>query len=97
MLILHEKAYERQWVGNGIGGRRADHPADMGWEDLANAIILSTVKEYRRALKCLRINPGNREWNRRKDECEHFFRSWWFGVLTDADPVMIMERLKKEA
>ena len=44
-----------------------------------------------------RINPQNREWIRKKTECERFFRSWWFGVLTDADPAVILDGLKKEA
>ena len=79
------------------GPVRGYDPVEMCWEDLAQAVILSAVKEYRRALKCLRINPENREWIRKKTECERFFRSWWFGVLTDADPAVILDGLKKEA
>ena len=59
-----------------------------GHEGLAAAIILQAVKDYRKALK-----KGERE---RKRECERFFRSQWFGILTSVDGETLISRLRKE-
>jgi len=63
---------------------------------LANAIVFLAAKDYTKALKDLRINPQNREAQARKAECEHFFRSGWFGILTDLDAEVLMEKIRKE-
>ena len=68
-----------------------------GWEELANAIILQTVKDYRVALKRMKRWPDNHQLAREKRTCESFFRSWWFSVLTDVDPELILRRLQEEA
>lgn len=44
------------------------------YENLANAIILQAVKDYRMALKCLKRNPKNRTALADMDEIERFFR-----------------------
>lgn len=55
---------------------------------LAEAIILRAVKDYKKALK-----TDNR---RTKRECERFFRSEWFTVLTRLDGNMLIDRLRAE-
>ena len=55
------------------------------FEELAQAIILQAVKDYR-----LHDDAAER------DSIEQFFRSRWFGVLTNLDPEMLISRLKKE-
>lgn len=60
-----------------------------GCRALADAIILQAVKDYRDALK------GNAA--RHRDEIELFFRSQWFGQLTEINPKMLIRKLKKEA
>ena len=55
------------------------------YEDLANAIILQAVKDYR-------LTDDERELQ----EIERFFRSGWFSVLTSLDGVVLMEKLQKE-
>ncbi len=55
------------------------------YENLAQAIILQTVKDYRLT----------------DDECElaeieRFFRSGWFGVLSKVDPEYLIKKLRKE-
>ena len=45
------------------------------YEELANAIILQAVKDYR-------LTDDERELQ----EIERFFRSGWFGVLSKVDP-----------
>lgn len=66
------------------------------YENLANAIILHAVRDYRMALKSLRANPKNRTALADKDEVERFFRSDWFSVLTSVDGEMLIRSLQME-
>lgn len=59
-----------------------------GHEGLAAAIILQAVKDYRKALK-------NGEYEQKR-ECERFFHSQWFGILSDIDCKSLIDRLRKE-
>ena len=66
------------------------------YENLANAIILQAVKDYRVALKCLKVNPRHKTAIADKDEIERFFRSDWFSVLTSVDGEMLIRSLNME-
>lgn len=55
------------------------------FEELAEAIIIQAVEDYRNARSKRRIN-----------EVERFFRSEWFRELCDLDGKAIIERLRKE-
>ncbi|XVG96468.1 hypothetical protein ACGCUP_04405 [Eubacteriales bacterium KG125] len=66
------------------------------YENLANAIILQAVKDYRMALKSLKANPRNRTAMTDKEEIERFFRSGWFSVLTSVDGEMLIRSLQME-
>jgi len=66
------------------------------YEKLANAVIVIACKDYRKVIKKLSRNPGNRDALVEKKSIERFFRSGWFGVLTSVDPEMLMSRLQKE-
>ena len=55
------------------------------YEELANAIVLQAVKDYR-------LTDDEAELA----EIERFFRSDWFGVLTDVDPEYLIRNLRKE-
>ena len=66
------------------------------YNNLANAIILQAVKDYRKALRTLSINPNNRSAQYERRRIEQFFRSSWFGVLTSIDPEMLITKLKAE-
>lgn len=55
------------------------------YEELANAIILQAVKDYR-------LTDDERELQ----EIERFFRSGWFGVLSKVDPEFFIKELRKE-
>ena len=66
------------------------------WEDLANAIILQAVEDYRKARKVLKKYPDNREANDMIRDTESFFRSDWFGVLTEIDGEYLLRKLKEE-
>ena len=66
------------------------------WEDLANAIVLQAVEDYRKARKVLKKYPDNREANDMIRDTESFFRSDWFGVLTEIDGEYLLRKLKEE-
>ena len=66
------------------------------YEDLANAIILQAVKDYRMALKSLKANSRNRTARADKAEIERFFRSQWYSALTDVNGEMLIRSLQKE-
>ena len=55
------------------------------WQELANAVVLQAVADYRMA-----EDPRDRE------EIEGFFRSDWFGVLTRVEPEGLIAELRKE-
>lgn len=66
------------------------------YNNLANAIILQAVKDYRKALRTISMNPNNRSAQYERRSIEQFFRSGWFGVLTSIDPEMLIAKLKAE-
>ena len=66
------------------------------YERLANAIVLQAAKDYRTALKRVARRPKDRDGLATKIECERFFRSGWFGILTGIDPEMLMRKLQME-
>ena len=55
------------------------------YENLAQAIILQAVKDYR-------LTDDESELA----EIERFFRSGWFGVLSKVDPEYLIRKLRKE-
>ena len=67
------------------------------YEELANAIVLSAVRDYRKALKRLKLYPWDSHARGVKRECERFFRSLWFMSLTNIDANMLIKRLRLEA
>ena len=66
------------------------------YENLANAIILSAVKDYRKALKRLSVNPESKTAAADVASLERFFYSSWYETLTDLDPKYLVDRLKSE-
>lgn len=69
---------------------------DKNYENLANAIILRAVDDYRKVLRILSKHPHNRAAQDDYREIEQFFRSGWFGILTQLNPEMLMKQLKAE-
>ena len=58
---------------------------DTPYENLANAIVLQAVKDYR-------LHDNEKELA----SIERFFRSGWFNTLTSIDPEMLISKLRKE-
>ena len=67
------------------------------YENIANAIILLAVKDYRRARKLLSKNPHSRSAIAAVNEMERFFRSDWYETLTSVDGEMLIRKLREEA
>ena len=66
------------------------------YESLANSVILQAVKDYRGARKELKYHPKNKDAKLMIEDCESFFRSDWFAVLTSLDGEMLLKKLKEE-
>lgn len=63
------------------------------YEDLANAIILQAVKDYRAAYKSLKRNPDRKVAESEVRELIRFFTSDWFSALTDVDGPRLVSKL----
>ena len=71
-----------------------------GCENLVIAIVRQALIDYRDALKELKKNPNNMDECRIKNECEIFFNSEYFTLLTNVDGTYLlknMERMCKNA
>jgi len=66
------------------------------YQELANAIVLAAVQDYRIALKKLNKNPQNPTALYTKKEVERFFRSDYYKILTSLDPDMLIEKIQAE-
>jgi len=58
------------------------------YENLANAIVIQAVSDYRMAKKSRN--------KRVQAKVLRFFHSQWFGVLTEIDPEYLIRRLDEE-
>ena len=67
-----------------------------GYERLANQVIICAAKDYRQALKKLKNGRKNEAASQMADECERFFTSQWFSVLSSIDGRALMQKLKEE-
>ncbi|QAT62992.1 hypothetical protein EQM13_16190 [Acidilutibacter cellobiosedens] len=69
---------------------------DDKYEDLANAIVITAVKDYRDVLKKLKKHPNSNYLQHTKNEIERFFHSKWYSVLTDIGPEFLIKKLNEE-
>ena len=66
------------------------------FKNLANAIVLQAVKDYRRVLGKLMEYPEEPKWEAQKEEIETFFKSNWCKTLTDLDCESLIEKIKED-
>lgn len=66
------------------------------YQNLANAIILLAVKDYKTVLRRLMRNPRSQDAQREKKRLERFFFSQWYGVLTDLDPKRLISGVMRQ-
>ena len=65
------------------------------YQNLANAIILQAVKDYKKVLRRLARNPQNQDAQREKKRLERFFFSQGYGTPTDLDPKLLISGVMK--
>ena len=65
-------------------------------ELLAIAIIDQAAEDYRMTRRKLRTNPKHKESLWLKQDCEKFFRSAWYRMLTTVDGAWLLRRLEEE-
>lgn len=66
-------------------------------QELANAIILQAVEDYRVELHKLALDPHDRQAQHARRSIERFFRSGWFESLTNLNPEALIAKLEQEA
>jgi hypothetical protein len=66
------------------------------YENLAKAIVLCAVQDYRKTLRILSRFPSRREALKEKNSILEFFRSGWFHALTSIDPEFLIRKLDGE-
>lgn len=64
------------------------------YQALANAIVELAVKDYRTALKYHYRHPDKKEYSDAVNSLEQFFRSGWYGMLTNLDGELLMSGVR---
>ena len=64
------------------------------YQALANAIVGLAVKDYKTALKYHFRHPDKQEYENDVASLERFFRSGWYGMLTDLDGEYLMNGVR---
>ena len=67
-----------------------------GWNNLANAIILQAVKDFKPAFRRLRKHPNDKMAQNQVRELTKLFFSDWFSVLTGLDGPALLNRIMRE-
>ncbi|HEY9059202.1 MAG TPA: hypothetical protein VIO64_01680 [Pseudobacteroides sp.] len=66
------------------------------YQNLANAIVLSAVNDYRKGLQTLTLYPKDRTAKYQIKQIEQFFRSEFYKLLTGIDGEMLIGKLNEE-
>ena len=65
------------------------------YQALANAIVELAVKDYKTALKYYYRHPHRKEYADDVSRLERFFRSGWYGMLTNLDGELLMNGVRR--
>ena len=65
------------------------------YQALANAIVELAVKDYKTALKYHYRHPTKQEYEDEVASLERFFRSGWYGMLTNLDGEVLMTGVRR--
>ena len=66
------------------------------YQNLANAIVLLAVNDYKKALKTLSIYPKDRTVQYQKRQIEQFFLSEYYKLLTSVDGERLIRKLNED-
>ena len=73
-----------------------DEGTKANWENLANAIVLSAVKDFRTEYKKLLKNPKSKSAAAEVASLIRFFTSEYYSSLTSVDGEFLVRKLKSE-
>lgn len=65
------------------------------YQALANAIVEMAVKDYKQALKYHFLHQDKEKYRAEVAELERFFRSGWYGMLTNLDGEVLMMGIRR--
>ena len=65
------------------------------YQALANAIVELAVKDYKKSLKRYYRSQNNEDYAAEVKSLERFFRSGWYGMLTDLDGEYLMTGVRR--
>lgn len=66
------------------------------YQELASAIVLQAVKDYKSALFLLEDKPKDRAALHDKKSLERFFQAKWYATLTEIDPNRLMSEVQRQ-
>lgn len=66
------------------------------YEELANAIVMQAVKDYKTALKYHFCHPNKTEYARKALHLERFFHSSWYKMLTKLDGEQLINGVRRK-
>lgn len=67
------------------------------WENLAQAVIVQAAKDYRSAAIQHKKHPKRIVHILMMQDCEEFFLSDWFRLMTELDGENLLRRLKEKS
>lgn len=65
------------------------------YENLANAIVIQAVDDYKRALRVLQKDPHSTPAQQRAVSIERFFFSEWCSMLTKVDGGLLVKKVRE--
>lgn len=83
---------QRKRIGD-VRQMRLLFPSNKGLQLLAEGIIKQACMDYVDSLNGKKVMLYRTPEEVVRD-CETFFRSFWFGILTTVDPIFLMDQLK---
>ncbi len=66
------------------------------WKELANAMIVQAAKDYHSAAIQHKKHPKRIRHIQMMQDCENFFLSDWFCILTELNGENILQRIRGE-
>lgn len=66
------------------------------YQKLANAVIMQAANDYVKALNRPLLKTKDFDSRRMKLDCERFFKSRWFGELSNTDGQSLMVKLAEQ-
>lgn len=69
---------------------------DMAYSNLANAIIIQAVKDFRKNAKKYKKDNTNKEALKEMKAIIRFIKSPWYKTLTNVEPSVLLKKLREE-